>query len=634
MPFVLVLLVGADVLNTFDLSMAVLSLGASSAKSMFRITSIGEYTFERVSIRRIILFHVFVILPRLAVATMLAIPGALFLVYTAEIPDLILDAVALGFVLDMDEVIFQFLPYVVRAVIRRTVSFPLVYQPLRFRVGALVLAIFPAVAVVVSLLATEVVTRAQLAQDLICGGDTDFIFTLDAATGVAFAAPPVAVADLDWESFAFSAVLQKTTLDTTAMLQYLEVTQDGNAWSAYDVQLSLIDTSENVEAIAAATAAEALAALQCIDLDSSTAYLTRLREVKGDDSIQGCSELLSSCQETASRMFCPHTFECDTTLTGLYIRDSCSSSCDQHLLAELSAIDSSLFGVGETSAACASNDTSWMDTFLSQLQESLASAGDVTRNGFAYVWSPLFMENFAQWARGHYFFNVSGDVTKWIDTSVGDGACDAIDVFDTLFGTTLCESSASFTASRGSLQGLCPKVCGLCDSTAGATNTLLTPTSLYAKQARGPATGLFRFQLIGESVPSFLLSCDSNTSGSTSYGQQSLHGNGSPEMVYAFTSDIDQKVIFETCGSADFSTHIIIYDSPWNVLEENYHRYKSWYGPYDYWSCNGYDDNPWIYTSSLWPTLSAGQTVFILVEGADINDVGNFHLKVVCYGSV
>ena len=394
------LLVGAEVLNTFDLSMALLSLSTSSTKSMFRISDGGEYACESVSIRRIILLHVFVILPRLAVATVLVIPGALFLVYTAEIPDLILNAVALGFVLDMDEVIFQFLPSVVRAVIPRTVSLPLKYQPRRFGVGVLVLVIFPAVAVVLSLLETQVVTRAQLAQDLICGGDTDFIFTTDPATGVVFAAPTSAVPDLDWESYAFRAVLQKTTLDTTAMQQYLEVTQDGIAWRPYDVQLSLIDTSENVEAIAAATAAEAFAALQCIDLDTSTAYLTRLRESKGNDSIQECSELLSSCQEAVSRMFCPHSCECDTTLTGLYIRDSCSSSCDELLLAELSAIDSSLFGVGETSAACASNYTSWMDTFLSQLQESLVSAGDVTKNGSAYVWSPLFMDKFDAVGRG------------------------------------------------------------------------------------------------------------------------------------------------------------------------------------------------------------------------------------------
>ena len=150
-----------------------------------------------------------------------------------------------------------------------------------------------------------------------------------------FAAPTSAVPDLDWESYAFRAVLQKTTLETTAMQQYLEVTQDGIAWRPYDVQLSLIDTSENVEAIAAATAAEAFAALQCIDLDSSTAYLSRLRDSTGNDSIQECSELLSSCQEAVSRMFCPHSCECDTTLTGLYIRDSCSSSCDELLLAEL-----------------------------------------------------------------------------------------------------------------------------------------------------------------------------------------------------------------------------------------------------------------------------------------------------------
>ena len=63
-----------------------------------------------------------------------------------------------------------------------------------------------------------------------------------------------------------------------------------------------------------------------------------------------------------------------------------------------------------------------MDTFLSQLQESLVLAGDVTKNGSAYVWSPIFMDKFDKWAAGHYVLNVIAEVTKWIDTSVGDGA--------------------------------------------------------------------------------------------------------------------------------------------------------------------------------------------------------------------
>ena len=68
-------LVGADVLNTVDLSMAVRSLKTSSEKSMFRMSDGREYKLERASIRRIIPVHVFVILPRVAVATMLVIPG-------------------------------------------------------------------------------------------------------------------------------------------------------------------------------------------------------------------------------------------------------------------------------------------------------------------------------------------------------------------------------------------------------------------------------------------------------------------------------------------------------------------------------------------------------------------------------
>ena len=95
-------------------------------------------------------------------------------------------------------------------------------------------------------------------------------------------------------------------------------------------------------------------------------------------------------------------------------------------------------------------------------------------------------------------------------------------------------------------------------------------------------------------------------------------------MVYAFTSDRDQVVMFSTCWKADFNTHIIVYDTFWNVVDENYHNGGA------YWSCVGNLDNPWVYTSVLWENMVANQTFFVLVEGADTFDVGNFVLRVAC----
>ena len=51
-----------------------------------------------------------VVVPRLAVSFALFITGARFLCYTSEIADLILNAVALGFIMGMDEEFFAFLP--------------------------------------------------------------------------------------------------------------------------------------------------------------------------------------------------------------------------------------------------------------------------------------------------------------------------------------------------------------------------------------------------------------------------------------------------------------------------------------------------------------------------------------------
>jgi len=379
------------------------------------------------------------------------------------------------------------------------------------------------------------------------------------------------------------------------------------------------ETVDGVENIALMSGAEALDFLQCIDQDGSSAHLARLRELNNNASIKTCSEIKKSCRDAVTRMFCPHTCECDTTLTGLYIRDGCSGSCDDALLDEIFGVETRLYAIGLESASCISNVTGWMGNFLSELQESLVRAEDLTWNGSAYVWSTAFVDDFNARSQGHFSLNATGvDVTQWVDTSVGDGVCDAILVIDNLFGTTLCESTTSFAASRGSLQGLCPKACGLCDAVTGGTSTLVDSTVLYYRELDGFNSGLFKIKLVEKIEPTPALSCGTRTYGDTTY-RLSTYGGDSPDMIYTFTSDIAQTVTFSTCNSSGFNTAIRIYDTLWN--EKAWNVYVG--------GCFGWGAFV-VYTSRLTWDVTENETINVLIEGASAWETGHFWVEVIC----
>ena len=182
-------LVMLDFLDNWDFSAALLSnMGDSTVVAL----DDADVAFESVSRPRVLSLHLFVVLPRLAVASVLFLAVARFLLFTISLPDLILHAMALGFVLDFDEMLFTFLPETVRHALRNTAPLQVrhwlqsqhVHQrPFAFLVVAIVGSLFFYAET------SDIVSRMVLAQDLLCGGRTSLVFAVNPATGVVTAAP-------------------------------------------------------------------------------------------------------------------------------------------------------------------------------------------------------------------------------------------------------------------------------------------------------------------------------------------------------------------------------------------------------------------------------------------------------------
>merc|ERR1719383_278868 len=82
----------------------------------------GTFEFKQLSTLRAVLILLSSVIPRFAIALVLLYEGATFLIYTPDQVDLILNAIALGFILELDELSFDFLPETVRTAIMKTNS--------------------------------------------------------------------------------------------------------------------------------------------------------------------------------------------------------------------------------------------------------------------------------------------------------------------------------------------------------------------------------------------------------------------------------------------------------------------------------------------------------------------------------
>ena len=269
-------LVMVDICSNVDLTRALLSCDAGSwhaasvVRQPFAITSLSR--------RHLCFLFLFTILPRLGVSVNLFIAGARFLCHTLEIGDLILNAVALGFIMELDEIVFQFLPTRVRCAVAK--SDPL---PMGRVCGSSFDASHPSAVVCVGAamvafwygMMGDVITRMRLAEQFLCGGNTDFVYAVDPLTGIVNVGDTAGVPVLDLNSYQSHAVFQETHLDEDTMDDLQDYWGLDDSWVLWDEDLSLHTNVDGVDAVQKLVAEDSLAILTCEDLDQYSQYRSR-----------------------------------------------------------------------------------------------------------------------------------------------------------------------------------------------------------------------------------------------------------------------------------------------------------------------------------------------------------------------
>ena len=386
----------------------------------------------------------------------------------------------------------------------------------------------------------------QLAQDILCGGATHSVYAVDPATGVLTQAATSDLPAVAHDSYQFHAVLQFIKIEGS--VQELSELTEIIGWEPDAEILSLVDDVDGVESIHKMNSAEAAAAVACHDLDLFYPYMASAQDYYRNDAVYNCSELKVSCEDSTFRLICPHTCQCDVMDSGMYLRTGCSSTCDDLILAEVTSVMDSLYGIGEDSEKCTHANTAWMIPFLEELEVAFFAQDLLEERGADYVWSSSFRVAFMEFANSEYALE---DVTLsgWLDISVDNGLCDAIILIDNLMQTDLCHTS-QLSYSLGTLQGVCPQVCGLC-GTDGVTDTRLSVSRLYDKQLSMLSSGLLKFKLF-DSITGSRLVCGSSLQGAKA---------GQASVTYSYEPSPNEVVVFSLCSDyTDFDTTISIYD--------------------------------------------------------------------------
>jgi len=566
---------------------------------------VAPYEIRGLARGRIALVLTLVLLPRAAVSTVLFYAGAKFLIFTPSLDDLILNAMALGFVMDLDEMLFAFVPPKVRSAVQGAEPLPLgrfckrlspsYIRPLFLSVVA------GAMALSVNYLFLDVLSRMQLARDTICGGKTSFVYALDPSTGVVLLGDTASSADVNASSCSFRAVLQASDLQ---LMELAEKLSWDNSWVPDNETMALSTVRELVEVYNFMSSDTAHGFLDCEDLLEDYPYLASIRETTRQKLIGDCSDLVDQCSDYVVRTFCPSTCQCDSLYSGIFERYGCSSSCNDMLLSEIAAIARSLKGIGDESSKCVVQGQDWMERFVTEFQAYLLSEGILFDSGSGITWTHSFRNSFSQETDYSYELQVvEVDLSQWLDISVEEGVCDAVAFLDNFFATDLCDSASSLTLSLGTLDGLCPRACGLC-TTGTWSGTSMSAVSLYETQVSAVTSGLFAYNFFEPIARStYEVSCGSETETTGGYAWNTS---------FEFVSPTTQYAVFSTCDGPEFDTIISVFGADGNLLGRN-----------DDSDVEGCD-------SLIQLEVSAEQVLTVVVSAYNTNNGGFFTLSATC----
>ncbi|CAK9048900.1 Uncharacterized protein SCF082_LOCUS27166 [Durusdinium trenchii] len=252
-----------------------------------------HYRLRSVAARRK-LFSLILLIYRLVAAGLLVFVGTFFLVYTVSVTELILNAVALGIILDIDDLLFDALATTPgRHLVHQLDPLPMPSLP-RWRGADLKSAsmsvLIPTLTLVVylTMLGPFVGTLTEVSEAM-CGGNKLFVWNVDKRQ-VVLMSP---TAGNGWEEEEGS--IKGLAVEEGKSIGY-GLAENDTRWGLWVSDVSFLDDASVL------TLAETIDANNptCGDLADAEPMLSYLRYFLGNESVQGCADALSFCSSFTS----------------------------------------------------------------------------------------------------------------------------------------------------------------------------------------------------------------------------------------------------------------------------------------------------------------------------------------------
>ncbi|CAJ1381709.1 unnamed protein product [Effrenium voratum] len=263
-----------------------------------------------------VIFSAALLLYRFIAALLLIYVGTFFLVYTVNVTELILNAVALGIILDIDDLLFDALATTPgRHLLHHLDPLPMRSFP-RFRgadVKSLSMSfIIPTLVLVVYFsMLSPMVANLNLVKDTLCGGNLEFVWSLD-KRGVTVLAPTVGGG---WEEYD-NSMQTKAISEAQGQVGITNATKYG-LW-VQGVGFLSASTSLTLDELVDEHNSD------CGDLGNEEPMLNYLRDTLNNQSIMGCADVVQFCNSISkmpdwgldggagfvTRMLCSDTCGC------------------------------------------------------------------------------------------------------------------------------------------------------------------------------------------------------------------------------------------------------------------------------------------------------------------------------------
>eukprot|EP00928_Gymnodinium_smaydae_P032335 TRINITY_DN23446_c0_g1_i1.p1 TRINITY_DN23446_c0_g1~~TRINITY_DN23446_c0_g1_i1.p1 ORF type:complete len:1660 (+),score=163.51 TRINITY_DN23446_c0_g1_i1:77-5056(+) len=351
-----VAVVGADFLKSLRFTMAILSRWGSTSEivpndddTAFRLKSLSR--------RRIVIILMTVSLPRLCITGFLCWVGLQYLAFLTSMEDLILNVVALGFVLDLDEILYVFVPSTLKTFLHLMEPIEVsTWKNRRYRTMKDLL--YPVMSICFSvaiffIMFQSVSSDINLSRAVLCKGDLDFIFSQQPLSNIVMTATTEVGADASHDTLLFKSVFQRTGLEVAIGPQNME-RLDVETLGGLERLISFEDTVQIVSDVALQGIEGEMDRRDCRDTLDDLRYRSAVLDLQrrkpgvfGNVTISTCADVLHFCESDLeqarffARFYCPEVCMCHIGNSTMYNRSGCPPSCAELVTAEISSIQMS-----------------------------------------------------------------------------------------------------------------------------------------------------------------------------------------------------------------------------------------------------------------------------------------------------